>query len=76
MKIMNQVIALLWIVVGAQLVGGSVYHFVATEILKASPGSADNLLQWVIIAGVAVWCSICFIMGAAEQARRWFRRTP
>lgn len=70
-KHLVQALAVVAILVLAQMVGGAVAWFLGTEVLRTE--GAEEVLVWIIIMAVAVWCAVCFIHGALAQARRWIR---
>lgn len=57
----------------ANLVGASVAGFIGAQTLAQAPTVAEDVVVWIIIMAVAIWCAICFLQGALAQARRWFR---
>lgn len=71
MRTLSQIIALLWIIVGANLVAASTFGFMAQQMIDQM-GYVESWPAWLAIAGTVLWATICFLMGAVDQARRWF----
>lgn len=76
MKKLAIITALLWIVIGGQLVAAAVIGFLGEQLQRDAPELATDVMAWIIICALAVWCAITFLEGAIVQAKRLVRKHP